>query len=259
MTAPTIPNHNKTDLPLSGHLVEARKRITRSAVAFAVAAVAAYCLSDQVLDVLRAPILQIAETGNASINYDSITGAFDLKLKIALYGGIVLSSPVWLYQLSAFIAPALTRREKRYTFGFLTAVVPLFAAGCAAGIMVFPRIVELLTGFAAAEDSTLLQASYYFDFVLKLVLAAGAAFTMPVLIVILNVAGVLPARTIARGWRACVMTIVLFSALVTPAADLMSMFLLAIPMTALFVLAWGVAWLRDRHIAKESPDVRADV
>lgn len=245
-------------MPLSGHLKEAKKRITRSALALVVAAVIAYLLSDQVLDVLRAPVLEVAETRNASINYDSLTGAFDLKLKIALYGGIVLSSPVWLYQIVAYATPALTRREKKYTYGFLAALVPLFIAGCVAGIMVFPRMVELLTGFASAEDSTMLQASYYFDFVLKLVLAAGIAFTLPVFLVVLNFLGVLSAETIAKSWRGAVIGIVVFSALVTPAADLLSMFLLVVPMTVLYLAALLIAWLHDRRTDPQT-DLKTDL
>lgn len=218
------------------------------ALAFAAAMITAYLLSDRFLDVLRAPVLQIAGTRNAALNYDSITGAFDLKLKIALYTGIALSSPVWLYHLLAFAAPALTRREKRYIFGFLTAILPLFVAGCGAGVFIFPRMVELLTGFASPEDSTLLQASYYFDFVLKLVLAAGIAFTLPVFLVMLNFMGVLSAKHLARSWRGALIGIVIFSALVTPAADLLSMFLIAVPMFALFGVSLLIAWLHDRRM-----------
>jgi sec-independent protein translocase protein TatC len=108
-------------------------------------------------------------------------------------------------------------------------------------------MVELLTSFASNEDSTLLQASYYFDFVLKLVLAAGVAFTLPVFLVVLNIMGILPARTIARGWRVAVIGIVIFSALVTPAADLLSMFLLVVPMILLYLIALGIAWIHDRR------------
>jgi len=108
-------------------------------------------------------------------------------------------------------------------------------------------MVELLASFASAEDSTLLQASYYFDFVLKLVLASGAAFALPVFLVVLNTMGILPARTIAHSWRIAVIGIVIFSALVTPAADLMSMFLLVVPMVLLYLMALGISWIHDRR------------
>ena len=247
MTAATAAQDR---MPLSEHLREARKRAVRAAVALAVGAVIGYLLSDQILDILRTPVAAIAESRNASLNYDSVTGAFDLRLKIALFAGVVLSSPVWLYQLFAFLTPGLTRREKRYTFGFLFAALPLFAAGCIAGFSLFPHMVELLTSFASEEDSTILQASYYFDFAMKIVVATGAAFVLPVFVVMLNFLGVLSATTIAKTWRVSVVAIVAFSAMVTPAADVLSMFLIAVPMTMLFVAAYLVARLHDRAVGR---------
>ena len=233
-------------MPLSAHLREARSRAFRAAAALLVGVLLGYLLSGQILEVLRAPIEELAESRNASLNYDSITGAFDLKLKIALFAGIVLSSPVWLYELFAFLAPGLTRRERKYVFGFLGATIPLFAAGCTAGFLLFPRMVELLASFADTADSTLLQASYYVDFVLKIVLATGIAFVLPVFLVVLNLLGMLSAATIARSWRFAIVAIVIFSAMVTPAADVLSMFLIALPMTMLFLGALLITWLHDR-------------
>lgn len=241
-----------TRMPLSAHLREARTRAFRAAAALLIGVVGGFLLADLVLDLLRAPITELAESRNASLNYDSVTGAFDLRLKIALYSGVVLSSPVWLYELFRFLVPGLTRGERRYAFGFLAAALPLFAAGCATGFVLFPRMVELLLGFASSEDSTLLQASYYVDFVLKVIVATGVAFVLPVFVVLLNLMGVLSAKAIARSWRVVLVAIVLFSALVTPAADVMSMFLIAIPMACLFLAAFAVAWLHDRRAARRA-------
>ncbi|WP_159500141.1 twin-arginine translocase subunit TatC [Microbacterium sp. 18062] len=241
-----------TRMPLAAHAREARTRALRAAVAVAIGVVAGYLLSDQILEVLRTPIAELAETRTASLNYDSVTGAFDLKLKIALFAGVVVSSPVWLYELFAFLAPGLTRREKRYTFGFLFSALPLFAAGCLTGFLLFPHMVELLAGFASTEDSSLLQASYYVDFVMKIVLCTGIAFVLPVFLVLLNLLGVLPARTIARGWRVAVVAIVVFSAIATPAADVLSMFFVAIPMAALFGGALAIAHLHDRRLERRA-------
>jgi len=233
-------------MPLSSHLKEARTRATRAAIALLAGVVLGYVLSDAILEVLRAPITALAESRDANLNYDSVTGAFDLKLKIALFAGVALSSPVWMYELFAFLTPGLNRRERTYTFGFLGAAVPLFAAGCATGFLLFPRMVELLASFASTEDSTLLQATYYVDFVLKIVLATGVAFVLPVFLVLLNLIGILSARAIAASWRTVVVLIVLFSAMVTPAADVLSMFLIAVPMALLFGAALLIAWFHDR-------------
>ena len=237
-------------MPLAGHLIEARKRLFRASLGIALGVLVGYLAADSVLEIIRGPIVALAESRNATLNYDSVSGAFELKMKIALYAGVVLASPVWLYQLFAFFVPGLTRRERRYTLGFFFSAVPLFLAGCGAGFALFPHIVTLMASFAATEDSTILQASYYFDFVLKLVLAVGVAFVLPVFVVLLNFIGVLPGVSIVRSWRVVLVAIVLFCAIATPAADVVSMFLLAVPMTLLFAAAAGVALLHDRRVAR---------
>lgn len=232
-------------MPLSAHLREARTRAVRAAVALLIGTIVGYFTSDLVMDVLRAPITDLAASRSASLNYDSVTGAFDLQLRIAVYSGIILSSPVWLGEAFGFLTPGLTAKEKTYTFGFLGAALPLFVVGCLTGLYVFPRMVEVLTSFAASEDSTILQASYYFDFVFKIVIA-GIAFVLPVFLVVLNFIGLLSARSIAKAWRVSIVGIVVFAALVTPAADVLSMFFVAAPMVLLFLAALAIAWLHDR-------------
>ena len=233
-------------MPVAGHVREARRRGTRAAVALLVGVVVGFMLSDQILDILRAPVEELARSREASLNYDTVTGAFDLRLKIAMFSGIVLSSPVWLLELFAFVTPGMTPREKKLALGFGAASVPLFAAGCAFGFMLFPHMVEILTGFAPEEDSTILTASYYVDFVMKIVVAIGVAFVLPVFMVMLNVVGLVSAQTLRRSWRLIIVVIAVFSALVTPAADVLSMFIVAVPMSALFGAALLITHLHDR-------------
>lgn len=247
MTAATVAPGT---MPLADHVREARRRAVRAAVALLVGVVVGYLLSEPILDVLRAPIEEIARDRNASLNYDTITGAFDLRLKIAIFAGIVLASPVWLFEVFAFLTPGMTRREKRYTYGFGLTAIPLFLGGCAFGLVLFPHMVELLAGFSSAQDSTILTASYYVDFVTKVVLAIGIAFVVPVFVVLLNFLGLVSAETIRRSWRVIVVVIALFSALVTPAADVLSMFLVAVPMTALFGAAMAITHLHDRRAVR---------
>ncbi|WP_179498981.1 twin-arginine translocase subunit TatC [Leifsonia sp. AK011] len=241
-------------MSLGEHLRELRKRLVISAVAILVAAVAGFFLSPFVIDALRVPINQIAEERNAEIIYTTVTGAFDLRLAISLTIAIVIASPVWLFQIFAFLVPGLTSKEKRYTFGFFFSAVPLFFLGAAAGWFVFPHMVELLTSFSAQEDATYLDAKIYYDFVIKLVLAIGIAFVLPVFLVLLNFVGVLSAASIIKGWRVAILVIVLFTAIATPAADVVSMFLLAIPMVLLYFAAYGVAWVHDRRAARRQAE-----
>ncbi len=240
-------------MPVAGHLREARRRGTRVAAALVIGVVVGFWASDQILDHLRSPVEDLARSRAASLNYDTVTGAFDLKLRIAVFAGLVCSSPVWLFELFAFVTPGMNLREKRFVFGFAAAAIPLFLAGCAFGFALFPHMVQILTGFASTEDSTILSASYYVDFVMKIVVAIGVAFVLPVFMVMLNFVGLVSAQTLRRSWRLIVVVIALFSALVTPAADVLSMFIVAVPMAALFGAAVLVAHLHDRRIEELLP------
>jgi sec-independent protein translocase protein TatC len=180
-------------------------------------------------------------------------------MKVAFTIGIVVSSPVWLYQIWAFLVPGLTRKEIGYALGFLFSAVPLFLAGCAAGWFVMPHIVELMVGFTPADASNFFNAGIYFDFVLKLVLAVGIAFVIPVFLVLLNFVGVLSAATIIKSWRVAILVIALFCAIATPAADVVSMFLLAVPMVVLYFAAYGVAFLHDRRAARRRVAFEAEL
>ena len=247
-------------MTLGDHLLELRKRLYIAAAAILVGMVGGWFVADFLLDVLRGPIYTIAEAQNrvATLNYDGISSAFDLKLQIALTVGIVATSPIWLYQIWAFFMPGLTRREIKYTLGFFLSAIPLFLLGCWAGFTVFPHIVELMTSFAPSQDSAIITAKTYFDFVLKLVLGVGVAFVLPVFLVLLNFAGVISAKSILKSWRVAILLIVLFTAIATPAADILSMFLLAIPMVLLYFSAAGIAWLHDRRKAKRAKSMLVD-
>lgn len=235
-------------MALSSHLRELRRRLFRAAIALAAGAVVAWFLAGPVLDAMRRPVTGVAADGRlAVLNYDSVTGAFDLRIHLTLVIAIVISSPVWLYQLWAFFVPAMTRREKAYGFGFFFSAVPLFLAGSATGWFLVPHVISLMTGFAAPQDATILQAKTYVEFVMTFVLAVGVAFVLPVFLVLLNFVGVLSARSIIASWRWALVGITLFTAIATPAADVLSMFLVAIPMAALYFAAYGVAAVHDRR------------
>jgi Twin arginine targeting (Tat) protein translocase TatC len=246
-------------MTLGQHLVELRKRLTMIALGVVVGAVIGWFISPYIWDAMSAPVHAIAKAQNASLNYPNITAAFDLKLQVAIYAGIVISSPMWLYQIFAFLVPGLTRKEKSYTFSFFFTAIPLFLAGCAAGWFVLPHIVGLLTSFAPSGDKTLLVAGDYFSFVLKLVLAIGIAFVLPVFIVLLNFIGIISAKAILKAWRIALLVILLFTAIATPSADVVSMFLLAIPLVVLYFASAGVAWLHDRRAAKKAFDIDAEL
>lgn len=239
-------------MSLGAHLVELRKRLFTSAIAIVLGAVVGWILTDLFIwNALQAPVEAVAEAqGGGGIIFPTISSAFDLRLQVAFTVGIVISSPVWLYQIFAFLVPGLNTRERKFSFIFLASAIPLFLAGCAAGWFVLPNIVKLMTGFVPEGSESLLTAKEYYDFVLKLVLAIGIAFVVPVFIVLLNFAGVISAASIIKSWRVAILVITLFTAIATPSADVVSMFMLAIPMIGLYFAAYGIAYLHDKRVAK---------
>jgi sec-independent protein translocase protein TatC len=251
--APVHPVGADGRMALSDHLRELRARILKIALTITVAMVVALFFFDPIFDFVYAPYEQAKEQlpeGSSFATTSGAGGGLTLYLKLCGFAALVGTSPIWLYQIWAFLVPGLTRKEIGYALGFLFSAVPLFLAGCAAGWFVMPHIVELMVGFTPADASNFFNAGIYFDFVLKLVLAVGIAFVVPVFLVLLNFVGVLSAQSIIKSWRVAVLVIALFCAVATPAADVISMFILAIPMVLLYFAAYGVAFLHDRRAAK---------
>ena len=247
-------------MSLAQHLVELRRRLTIVAIAVLVGGVAGFLLSDWVIKLLLVPIQAVAEDRRIQLAFTTLTEQFDLKFQIAIALSLLGTSPIWLYQIFAFLVPGLTKREKRYTLGFFFTAVPMFLGGGFVGLLIFPHMVALLTGFSSdALAVTNLSARPYYDFVIKLVLAVGVAFVLPVFLVLLNFLGVVSGRAIIKGWRVAILIITLFCATATPAADLVSMFLLAIPMVMLYFAAAGLALWHDRRVARREAALEAEL
>jgi sec-independent protein translocase protein TatC len=246
-------------MSLGQHLIELRNRAMIAAAGVVAAAIIGWFLQPYVWDALSQPIHQVAHDRNATLNYNTLTGAFDLRMQLSLYLGVVISSPVWLYEIFAFLTPGLTGKEKRYVFGFFFSAVPLFLGGCVFGWYVTPHIVTLFASFAPGQDATILTASDYFNFVLKLVLAVGVAFVTPVFIVLLNMIGIIRAESIIKAWRWAILGSILFAALATPSTDIVSMLILAVPLIVLYFAAWSFCWLHDKRKAQSAADLDAEL
>jgi sec-independent protein translocase protein TatC len=165
--------------------------------------------------------------------------------------GIILTAPVWLYQLWAFIAPALHRKEKRNSIFFFMAATPFFGVGAYLGYSILPVAVHVLFGFTPNALSNLVKFDDYLDFVLRVILLFGIAFELPVFLVTFNAIGFLSGKTILRPWRIWVFGICLFVAGFTPSADPLSMMALALPLIVLYLMAGGIALLNDKRRDKK--------
>lgn len=240
-------------MSLGSHLRELRNRLFWSAIFLLAGSVAGWILFDGVFTLLQEPIRNAAENSDVPVvvNFGTVVSAFDLRVQVSIFLGTILSSPIWLYNLWAFISPGLRAKERKYTLGFLFSAIPLFLAGTALAWFSLPGFVTVLIGFTPEGSSNVINASEYVLFAIRILLIFGLAFVMPVVLVLLNFASLLTAQSILKGWRLAVFIIAVVSALATPTADLVSMFMLMAPLTLLYFMAYGIAWLRDRARARK--------
>jgi len=231
------------------HLKELKNRLIKSAIGVVIGGIGGWILYDPLLKALAEPVNRISsETGGlAAINFGTIASPFDFKLQMSLLIGAVISSPIWIYQLWAFITPGLTSKERRYTLGYMAAAIPLFLAGIWVGWLVVPQVVHALTQFTPEGSSSVIDARTYIEFVTRMVLMLGLAFLVPVVLVGINMAGIVSGRTILKAWRITVFLVFVLAAIAAPGADAISMFMLAGPLLALFFAAIGICIMNDKR------------
>jgi sec-independent protein translocase protein TatC len=239
-------------MPLREHLLELRKRLFLAACGLVVGAAAGWVLYEPLLAALQSPLEVAAQEQGKTIalNFTGMASALDMKVKVSLFLGVIVTCPWWLYQLWAFVTPGLTRREKGYAYGFLGAAVPLFLGGAALAWWVLPHAVDILAGFVPDGAVNFTDAQGYLSFVMRLVLAFGIAFVSPVLLVGLNLAGLLRHEALAKGWRWAVLVAFVFAAVMTPTPDALTMIFVALPICVLYFGALGLCVLHDRRVDK---------
>lgn len=240
-------------MSLSGHLKELRNRLFWSALFIIGGSIAGWYLFDFVFNELQRPIVELASKpgSNVTINFPTVVSAFDVRLQVSIFLGILMSAPIWLYNLWAFITPGLKKREKRYTIGFVVASVPLFIGGTALAWSSLPTFVVVLVGFTPEGAANVINASDYILFTIRILLVFGLAFVLPVALVMLNFAGVITAQNIIKSWRMAVFISAVVGAIATPVAEPMAMFLLMVPLLILYFLAAGIAFLHDKRVARK--------
>lgn len=271
MAVPTVRRRRPKDpegrMPLMDHLRELRNRVAKAAVFLLIGSIAGWFLwggwkeswgsFEGVFQYLQAPLLDYASDkgySNVALNFTQVGQAFDLRVKGAIWCGVIASSPFWLWQFWAFITPGLTRKEKRYAVGFIGAAVPLFLAGAAIAYSVLPNAMRFLIDFTPVDAANLIGADVYLSFVMRIILAFGLGFLMPVVLVGLNFAHLLSGKAILKQWRISVFLSFLFSALVTPTSDITTMLLLALPLLVLFGAAMVICLTNDRRRQRNSPE-----
>ena len=220
------------------HLEELRHRLVVSALAFFVGSVVAYIFYNPILDLLRLPLSEGGTIGGHEVvlNVRGITSAFLVRLKVAIFAGLVLALPVILYQFWRFITPGLEQKEKRYALPFVLGSLGLFSLGAFFAYLVLPQAIGFLLGFAG-DLEPIIFIDEYVGFVSFMVLAFGITFEIPMVILFLGAAGIVSSRRL-RGLRrqAAVLSIVI-AAVATPSQDPYTLVLMALPLYVMYEIA----------------------
>ncbi|MCY9783229.1 twin-arginine translocase subunit TatC [Nocardiopsis sp. EMB25] len=244
-------------MPLMDHLRELRGRLTKALIGLALGAVVGYVFYQQVWDFLTAPYCSLPE----SSAFDSegcsliVTGPFDaffVAMKVWIFVGALVSAPVWLYQLWAFVAPALHTREKKYAYIFVPLAALLFIGGAVLAYNITSLALTVLFGFLPEDADPMLTVDQYLDYMVIMMVMFGLGFVMPLLVALLNLAGILPHAALAKWRRAIIFGAFAISAVITPAEPI-SMLALAVPLVVLFELAELFAFLNDRRKRRDDP------
>ncbi len=247
-------------MPLVEHLREARTRLLLSLAGVGVGTVVAWFFYDQIFAFMASPLDQLHTTvGGAHLNFETVSAAFDLKLRVSVFAGVLVSSPWWLYHVWAYIAPALHRKEKLYVIAFTVAGVILFSAGAASGVWIMPHAVSILASFAPEQSVMLMKTSVYFSFYMRLVIVFGVSFLVPLLMVGINQMGLVTARQMLKTWRWAVVIAFVFAAVANPLPDPWTMTIQALLLCSLYFGAVGIAAIHDRRVAKKRAKLEAEV
>ena len=245
---------DRSKAPILSHLNELRKRIFKSALGIIAFAAIGWIFYSSIITKLAQPICGKESTLATcdALYVSGVLGPLNLQIKVALIVGIILSAPIWLYQIWAFVLPGLKRREKTMAFVFFLSSIPFFAAGVVLGYYILPVAIKVLLGFTPENLSNLIRFDDYLDFVLRLILLFGIAFELPIFLIALNAAGAVSGRGILKPWRVAVFSIFLFVAAFTPTGDPLTMMALAVPLCGFYFAAGGIGILVDKRRAKRA-------
>jgi sec-independent protein translocase protein TatC len=253
-------------MPVLDHLRELRRRLIVVLVLVALGGVLGWFLYGHTLDLLRHPYCAVPRkyrytpsgTQNCVLIYHGVLDGFTTRLKVSVISGAVFTGPLWLYQIWGFITPGLRKNERKYTRWFVATSTILFAAGMALAYVVLSRGLRFLLEQSGYGTQAQLTINDYISFVTLMLIVFGAAFELPLVIVMANFAGVLPARLLKKSRRIAIFLIFLFAAVATPSTDPYTMCAMAIPMTVLFEVAVIVATVHDKRKARRQAAERAE-
>jgi len=244
-------------MPLVEHIRELRARLLKSLLGICVGMIVGFVFFTPIWKFIEGPFCRAPIRGKTGCHaygdqlvVNGIFEPFMLRLKVAFIVALVITSPIWLYQLWAFIAPGLYSREKRWTYGFVGTAVPLFGLGGFFAYLAMSRGLKFLLGLTPGGITNLPTVDTYLGYVLAMLLIFGLAFELPLAMVTLNMAGVLTHARFKKYRRVMIFGVFAFAAVATPSPDPFTMMMLALPCAILVEVAEVAIWANDRRRAR---------
>lgn len=236
------------------HLTELRIRIIRSLIAVLIGAIAGWVLYPEIISFILDPYCETLGT-DCTLRVDEPLEGINTRFMVSTYVGLALAVPVWLWQFWKFVSPGLHKGERRQGLFLVGGGIVLFVAGTMLAFLTLPRALDFLVTIGGTDLITEFRAKAYISFVIKMMLAFGLGFQLPVVLIILQRLGILSYVTLRRQWRYAVVIIVVVVAVLTPSGDPISLLALSVPMYLLYELSILYGWLRARRLRKISEDV----
>ena len=249
-------------MPVMDHIRELRNRVVKMLLALGAGMIAGFIVFNPVWHLIERPLCHAVIRGQTGcktlgVNQLALEGPLDpfyLRVKVAVIVAVILSSPVWLHQIWAFIAPGLYAREKRWGYIFIGTAVPLFLAGVILAYLSLGRSMHYLLGLTPGGVANIIQVDQYMSFVMAMMLAFGIAFLVPLGIVMLNQAGILTHERFRKWRRVLIFAVFLIAGMANPSPDPITMLILGGACAALVEVAELIVWSNDRRRGRLHPD-----
>jgi sec-independent protein translocase protein TatC len=245
-------------MPLMDHLRELRNRVVKIAIAIVAGAIVAWVFYDRIWAFMQRPYCQAVgyckvNTLGHSLFISNVMDGFYLHIKVSIIAGAVITSPIWLYQLWAFVAPGLYAREKRWTYAFLGTAVPLFGLGCFFAFLAMSRGLTFFLSMAGGLTA-LFTADSYLGYWVAMIVGIGLCFEVPLFLVILNMARVVTHERFRKWRRLIIFLVFVFAGIASPSPDPLTMLLLGGIVVVLVEAAELIIYLNDKRYARNHPD-----
>jgi sec-independent protein translocase protein TatC len=245
-------------MPLVDHLRELRSRVIKIALAIIAGAIISLVFYHQLWDFMQRPYCQAV--GYCKLNvighsliFNNVTDGFNFRIKVSVIAGAVISSPIWLYQLWAFVAPGLYSREKRWTYAFLGSAIPLFGLGCLFAFLAMSRGLRFFISMSGGVTN-LFTADSYLGYWIAMIVGFGLCFEVPLFMVILNLARIVTHERFRKWRRIIIFLIFVFAGIASPSPDPLTMLLLGGIVVVLVEVAEVLIYLNDKRYARNHPD-----